>query len=224
MTLREDGWAVWIAPDSIQPGEKWVEAINRGLEESGVFVVVLTPDAVASRWVQTETNAAISLEHRDLMRFIPLDHKACDLPLLWGGYQYLPFRRSYEAGLLALLDRLDGKKAAPVRPPTPPRPKPPANRYTHPRTGIELVRIPAGSFLFGSTDEDKDARDNEKPQRKIELPEFWIGLTPVTNDQFSRFVRATGYQRLPKTKVKDMRGQATNGTGSKGQNGGTRWA
>ncbi len=90
--LREEGWAVWIAPDSIQPGEKWVEAINRGLEESGVFVVVLTPDAVASRWVQTETNAAIGLEHRDLMRFIPLDHKACDLPLLWGGYQYIPFR------------------------------------------------------------------------------------------------------------------------------------
>lgn len=29
--LRNQGWRVWIAPDNIQPGEKWVEAINRGL-------------------------------------------------------------------------------------------------------------------------------------------------------------------------------------------------
>src|SRR5690606_24332911 len=48
--LRAEGWRVWIAPESIKPGEKWVEAIDRGLETSEVFVVALTPDAVASRW------------------------------------------------------------------------------------------------------------------------------------------------------------------------------
>ena len=26
--LEAEGWAVWIAPDSIRPGEKWIEAIN----------------------------------------------------------------------------------------------------------------------------------------------------------------------------------------------------
>ena len=38
--LQQRGWQTWIAPDSIQPGEKWVAAINRGLAESGVFVIV----------------------------------------------------------------------------------------------------------------------------------------------------------------------------------------
>ena len=56
--LRTAGWRVWITPDSILPGEKWVPAINRGLEESGVFVVALTPAAVKS-------TGAVRDRHRD---------------------------------------------------------------------------------------------------------------------------------------------------------------
>ena len=62
--LTAAGWRAWIAPESIQPGEKWVEAIGRGLDGSGVFVVALTPAAVASKWVRNETNAAIELDTR----------------------------------------------------------------------------------------------------------------------------------------------------------------
>ena len=28
--LQQRGWPVWIAPESIRPGERWVAAINRG--------------------------------------------------------------------------------------------------------------------------------------------------------------------------------------------------
>ena len=44
--LDSAGWQPWIVPESIQPGEKWVEAIGRGLDGSGVFVVALTPAAM----------------------------------------------------------------------------------------------------------------------------------------------------------------------------------
>ena len=105
--LRAESWSVWIAPESILPGEKWAEAIDRGLETSGVFVVVLTPEAVASRWVRTETYAAIALEHKGQMRFLPLDVAESDTPALWSGYQYVNFRASYEVGLDGLLRWLD---------------------------------------------------------------------------------------------------------------------
>ena len=75
--LGSAGWRAWIAPESIQPGEKWVEAIGRGLDGSGVFVVALTPAAVASNWVRNETNAAIELDNRGEAQFIPLDVAAC---------------------------------------------------------------------------------------------------------------------------------------------------
>jgi hypothetical protein len=119
--LKGNGWQVWIAPDSIRPGERWVNAIGRGLAESGIFLLVISPDAVNSRWVNSETNLAIELEHQDEMRFIPLDFRPADIPLLWRGYQRVPFQRDYAAGLSRLLRELQPDEAAPAAPPpTPP--------------------------------------------------------------------------------------------------------
>jgi hypothetical protein len=104
--LKAQGWGIWIAPDSIRPGEKWVEAINRGMAESGVFVLVLTEAAVNSRWVQSETNVAIGMEHRGELDFLPLEVEAVTAPPLWGGYQWISFEDEYKDGLENLLQRL----------------------------------------------------------------------------------------------------------------------
>ncbi len=286
--LRAEGWRVWIAPESIRPGEKWVEAIDRGLETSGVFVVVLTPAAVASRWVNTETDAAVEMQHEGLITFIPLDVIACQPKRLWRQYQYVLFRGSYMAGLDGLLRELDkqhpflgsfpegadplpsplpeGEGAIPPTPLLPSTPAPPkerrvkeeqwrqlqalaheiaaelgrqsgddelrevyrrfnhhfglggyrqlprrrfaeglafltawrdevvatsipdnatevANYELHEKTDIELIRIPAGPFLYSEGEQ----------QQTIELPEYWIGRYPLTNAQYKRFVDATGH-------------------------------
>jgi formylglycine-generating enzyme required for sulfatase activity len=59
----------------------------------------------------------------------------------------------------------------------------------------ELVEIPAGPFLMGSSETDALAEDWdwEKPQHRLELPTYWIGKTPVTNAQFRPFVEGDGY-------------------------------
>jgi hypothetical protein len=106
--LRERGWRVWIAPESIRPGEKWVEAINRGLEECGAFLIVLTPSAVRSQWVKDETNVAIEFEHEGRMRFVPLELERCSLPPLWRAFQRIPFQGRYETGRQALFAALEG--------------------------------------------------------------------------------------------------------------------
>lgn len=178
--LRAEGWKVWIAPDSIRPGEKWLEAINRGLETSGVFVVALTPAAVASQMVKDETYAAIDLNRLHEIRFTALDVIESRLPVLWRQLQYITFRSGYESGLDKLLRWLDGDE-----PSQPPKPKADPDRYIHEKTGIELIRIPAGPFLYG---DDK---------REIYLPEYWIGRAPVTNAQYKRFLDANQEYRLP---------------------------
>lgn len=106
--LNGAGWPIWIAPDSIHPGEKWVEAINRGLDESGIFLLLLSPHAVASRWVKSETDAAIELEHEGMLRFLPLQIRPCTLPPMWRVYQRLNFANRYEAAFPELLARLNG--------------------------------------------------------------------------------------------------------------------
>lgn len=204
--LRARGWPVWIAPDSIQPGEQWVEAVNRGLEESGVLLLLISPAAVNSAWVRRETNVAIELEHHGEIQFYPLEVQPCDLPPLWRGYQRTPFGGRYEAALERLLARLDGRAlpspAATLLPPEPTKTSDFSKKSEvsssrqpvrltnseikteiriHPITGKEMVRIPAGAFLYG---ENKETRY---------LDEYWIDKTPVTNAEYGRFVGATNF-------------------------------
>ncbi|RRR69407.1 MAG: hypothetical protein EI684_15695 [Candidatus Viridilinea halotolerans] len=57
-----------------------------------------------------------------------------------------------------------------------------------------LIHIPAGPFLMGSSDEDRLASHDEKPQHTLTLPAYWIGRTPITNAQFRPFVEGDGYR------------------------------
>ena len=55
----------------------------------------------------------------------------------------------------------------------------------------EMVWIPGGEFTMGG--HGRFARPDELPLHRVRLDGFWISRTPVTNDEFSRFVEATGY-------------------------------
>lgn len=61
----------------------------------------------------------------------------------------------------------------------------------------EMVWIPGGTFLMGSDDFYPD----ERPVHRVYVDGFWIDRHPVTNAQFRRFVKATGYvtvaERMP---------------------------
>jgi formylglycine-generating enzyme required for sulfatase activity len=53
------------------------------------------------------------------------------------------------------------------------------------RTSLEIVKIPGGSFQMGSL--PGKGNDSERPQHKVQVPEFWMGKYPVTQAQW-RFV------------------------------------
>ena len=59
-----------------------------------------------SRWVKTETDIAIGLEHEGAALFLPVEVERCDVPSLWSAYEFISFRGSYEAGLATLLGHL----------------------------------------------------------------------------------------------------------------------
>lgn len=59
--------------------------------------------------------------------------------------------------------------------------------------GIEVVRIPAGTFLMGSPDTDSEANDVEKPRNWVRLTQgFYMGMYEVTRTQYAEFLNATG--------------------------------
>jgi formylglycine-generating enzyme len=61
-----------------------------------------------------------------------------------------------------------------------------------------MIRIPGGEFTMGS--DDPLARKNEQPPHRVRVSGFWMDETPVTNEQFGRFVKATGYATLAERK------------------------
>jgi formylglycine-generating enzyme required for sulfatase activity len=66
--------------------------------------------------------------------------------------------------------------------------------------GMRLRLIPAGEFLMGSPDWDKDAKDSEKPQHRVRITRpFYLGTTEVTVGQFRRLVASTGLRTEAET-------------------------
>jgi len=54
---------------------------------------------------------------------------------------------------------------------------------------VGMVWIPAGTFLMGS----EDFYPEEAPVHEVTVDGFWMDQHVVTNEQFARFVKATGY-------------------------------
>ena len=63
-----------------------------------------------------------------------------------------------------------------------------------PGVTLALVRVPAGEFLMGTSDNDTEAYGHEKPEHRVHLGEYLIGKYPVTVAQFAAFVQASGYR------------------------------
>ena len=76
-----------------------------------------------------------------------------------------------------------------------------AREETSPLTGTPplvrdystMAKIPAGPFSMGTNNALAYPADGEGPKRTIDLDEFWIDKSAVTNQNFADFVESTGY-------------------------------
>lgn len=59
--LNEHVAFVWFDRSTIQPGQKWHDEIMDGIRECKAFILVLSPDAMESRYVRDEVNKALEL-------------------------------------------------------------------------------------------------------------------------------------------------------------------
>ncbi len=75
-----------------------------------------------------------------------------------------------------------------------------ANKTPAPGPAPEgMVWIPGGEFSMGAstnghgTDEMPMASNDSGPVHRVRVDGFWMDTTPVTNEHFEKFVKATGY-------------------------------
>ncbi|MFC7404060.1 formylglycine-generating enzyme family protein [Georgenia alba] len=90
-------------------------------------------------------------------------------------------------------DPTDGR--APLRLAAPsPRPLPERSGAAARRARARMVELPGGTFDMGSEDADVVPGDGEGPVRPVTVAPFRVAPTTVTNADFDRFVKATGYR------------------------------
>jgi formylglycine-generating enzyme required for sulfatase activity len=92
-----------------------------------------------------------------------------------------------EAATRPIAQRPESSQAS-VSPQTPGEPVRPQQPFEP-----EMILIPAGEFLMGSNpQQDELAYDEELPQHRLWLPDYYLAKTPVTHAQYRAFVLATG--------------------------------
>lgn len=103
--LKEHGIGYWYSSTHISAAKQWHDEIGRALNRCNWFLVVLTPNAVRSRWVKREVLFALN-EARYDERIIPLLRRPCNYSRLsWTlpEFQFVDFSGSFDVGCRQLL-------------------------------------------------------------------------------------------------------------------------
>jgi formylglycine-generating enzyme required for sulfatase activity len=208
---------VFMDIDTLQPGEDFVETIERIVSSCDVLIAV-----IGRQWLNAvDEEGRNRLENlEDFVRLeiqTALDRRIRVIPVLVGGArmpkaQELPTelalltRRHYveiidtifNPSVRKLIEGMENALSAPVPPsatpiaaPEPLRPplsEPGATRV-NPKDGLTYVWIPPGKFIMGCSPGDDECFDDEKRAHDVIITRgFWIGQTPVTQEAYERIM------------------------------------
>lgn len=113
--LRQRDFDTWMDRRGLAGGHKWRRELQNAIDRSHVLLVVLSPEAVDSEYVQSEYGYATD----EGKTVIPIYFRPCKIPMELRGIQWIDFQQSYEQGLEALvqdLARVGGTTSAPAAP------------------------------------------------------------------------------------------------------------
>lgn len=103
--LRRHGVSVWYSQTDIMGAQQWHDEIGVALRRCDWFLLVLSPNSVASMWVKRELIFALQ-QNRFENRIVPLLYQPCDFDhLSWvlPSFQFIDFQRTFEEGCCGLL-------------------------------------------------------------------------------------------------------------------------
>lgn len=103
--LRTKRIRYWYSATHIKGAKQWHDEIGRSLKRCDWLIVVLTPNAVRSRWVKHELLFALRA-NRYNERIIPLLRRKCryeKLSWMLPGFELVDFTKSFASGCRQLL-------------------------------------------------------------------------------------------------------------------------
>jgi formylglycine-generating enzyme required for sulfatase activity len=109
--LKAAGLEVWYDLSGLDGGTRWGREIQRAIQQSQIFVVVLSPNSIDSEWVEKEFMYANSLKRK----IIPLLYQPCETPMWFINLHFIDVQGSnYDSHFWVILKAMgiqpgDGK-------------------------------------------------------------------------------------------------------------------
>jgi len=101
--MEKAGYDVWWDITDLRGGDDWVRTLPAAIQASELFIIVLTPNSVASEWVQKEYTQALTLRKK----IVPIMFEMCDVPFALNTINYVNFMGgNYEDSFKNLLQAL----------------------------------------------------------------------------------------------------------------------
>jgi len=103
---------VWLDKDEIRPGDLFAKALERGIEESKAVALVISPESMASGWVEAEYYRALSLATNNQLQLIPVLYKKAQIPGFLSDRSWVDFgnESEYDEKVRTLVWGITGKK------------------------------------------------------------------------------------------------------------------
>ena len=107
--LKNAGFDVWYDVSSLRGGSRWRFEIENAIRNSQSTIFVLSPDSIASEWVEREFLFSSNLKRK----LIPLMYRSCELPLNYLNLNYIDVQgNNYRRNLDEILSALGNQQAA----------------------------------------------------------------------------------------------------------------
>jgi hypothetical protein len=90
--LDNHGVQYWLDEAEIKVGDSLIEKIRSGIDEVDYVAVILSPNSIASPWVQREIDVAVNQEiYGKKIKVLPIMYERCELPGFLLGKLYVNF-------------------------------------------------------------------------------------------------------------------------------------
>jgi len=200
--LKARGFTPWLDKEDLLPGQMWRDEIAKAVRRSDYFIACFSQNSVEKQsYVQREFRLALNQyaeKAPGTIYLIPLRLDECRSPNL----------RNEQLGLdlndIHYVDywEEDGFERL-VKPLTFGREDPNPSLQSSIENveelsssfqsftedlgdgvNLEIVTIPGGSFVMGSSKTEEGSYGDERPQHRVEVPPFYLGKYPVTQAQW----------------------------------------
>lgn len=101
--LEAKGLQVWLDEVEIRVGHSIPNKLASGLDSADVLCLLISKDALASKWVMREYNAFLHKSMNDNRPILPCRLDTSNMPTLISDIKYADFSRDFASGMSALL-------------------------------------------------------------------------------------------------------------------------